>query len=154
MQGIFDLPALSSTAGVDSSVKDFLGKWVVLYFYPKDNTPGCRREGEDFNALYDEFCALGAQVVGISRDNLASHQRFKEKAGFRFDLLSDVDGVWSEFFMVLKDKQMFGRKYKGIERSTFLLNAQGEVVRSWRKVKVAGHAEEVLGALRALLAEI
>ena len=123
--------------------------WKEVYFYPKDATPGCTTEGQDFAALHTHFTALGAQIVGVSRDSLASHEKFRVKQQFPFELVSDPEEILCRAFDVIKEKHNYGKTYMGIERSTFLLNPQGEVVRAWRKVKVAGHAEEVLQALRA-----
>jgi len=121
---------------------------LVVYFYPKDNTAGCTTEGLDFNRLLPEFQALGYTVVGISRDSVKSHQNFCGKQGFRFLLLSDADETVCRLFDVIKEKNMYGKKVFGIERSTFVLDAQGNISREWRKVKAAGHAQAVLDALR------
>ncbi len=122
---------------------------LVLYFYPKDSTPGCTTEGLDFNARLDEFRALGYTVAGISRDSVKSHQNFCAKQQFRFELLSDADETVCRLFDVIKTKKLYGREYEGIERSTFVLDAAGEIRHEWRKVKVAGHAQQVLDTLRA-----
>lgn len=135
-----------------SSGKDFVSNEhlpLVLYFYPKDSTPGCTTEGLDFNARLDEFRALGYTVAGISRDGVKSHQNFCAKQGFRFELLSDKDEAVCRLFDVIKLKKLYGKESLGIERSTFVLDGKGEIVREWRKVKVAGHAQEVLDSLRA-----
>lgn len=147
----FKLPdnlALPMTGGRDFTPADLRGQWTVIYFYPKDSTPGCTTEGLDFRALYAEFQRLGAQVFGVSRDSLASHEKFACKQDFPFPLVSDTDELLCRAFDVIKEKNLYGKIGFGIERSTFLLNPQGEVVREWRKVKVAGHAAEVLEALR------
>jgi peroxiredoxin Q/BCP len=136
-----------STAGT-FKLGDQRGKSVVLYFYPKDNTPGCTMEGSQFRDLYKQFQKSGALVVGVSRDSLKSHQGFKAKMGFPFDLISDPDEKLCAQFDVVKMKNMYGRKVRGIERSTFLIDPEGKLVREWRGVKVAGHAEEVLGAVK------
>ena len=122
---------------------------LVLYFYPKDSTPGCTTEGLDFNARLDEFRALGYTVAGISRDSVKSHQNFCAKQQFRFELLSDADETVCRLFDVIKTKKLYGREYEGIERSTFVLDAAGEIRHEWRKVKVANHAQQVLDTLRA-----
>ncbi|GIX21740.1 MAG: peroxiredoxin [Gammaproteobacteria bacterium] len=138
-----------STAGpVDEGV--LRGRKTVLYFYPRDNTPGCTREGQDFRDLYPRFAAAGAQIFGVSRDSLASHRRFKEKHGFPFELIADPDETLCALFDVIRDKNMYGKKVRGIERSTFLIDADGVLRRVWRKVKVDGHAAEVLAAVEAL----
>ena len=123
---------------------------VVLYFYPKDNTPGCTTEGQDFAALHAKFAKAGALVLGISRDSLKSHAGFKAKMGFPFELLSDPDEALCTLFNVMKMKNMYGKQVRGIERSTFIINAAGMLVREWRGVKVPGHAEEVLATVSAL----
>ena len=120
---------------------------LVVYFYPKDSTPGCTTEGLDFNARLPQFQALGYTVVGISRDSVRSHQNFCSKQGFAFELLSDADETVCKMFDVIKLKKLYGKESLGIERSTFVLNAAGEIEHEWRKVKVAGHAQEVLDAL-------
>lgn len=121
---------------------------LVVYFYPKDNTSGCTTEGLDFNRLLSEFRALGYTVVGISRDSVKSHQNFCTKQGFQFELLSDVDEHVCQQFDVLKLKKMYGKEHIGIERSTFVLNEQGDIVYEWRKVKVANHAQVVLDTVK------
>ena len=131
-------------------LKDLRGKHVVLYFYPKDATPGCTTEGRDFGALHPKFKRQKTEILGVSRDSVASHEKFKEKQGFPFDLLSDPDEKLCRKFDVIKEKNMYGRKVLGIERSTFLIDADGKLRREWRKVKVKGHAEEVLDAVREL----
>ena len=140
-----------STILDDGSVlksKDFNGKYIVIYFYPKDSTPGCTKEGEDFRDLHKEFIKSNAQIYGVSRDSIASHQKFKAKYRFPFHLISDEDESLCKIFDVIKEKNMYGRKYMGIERSTFLINDKGQLLSEWRKVKVKGHAQEVLAALR------
>ena len=121
----------------------------MLYFYPKDSTPGCTTEGLDFNARLADFQALGYTVAGISRDSVKSHQNFCAKQQFRFELLSDADETVCRLFDVIKTKKLYGREYEGIERSTFVLDAAGEIRHEWRKVKVANHAQQVLDTLRA-----
>ena len=126
------------------------GHPVVLYFYPKDNTPGCTVEGAQFRDLHKQFVKLGAIVVGVSRDSLKSHENFKSKMAFPFELLSDVDETLCGRFGVMKMKNMYGKKVRGIERSTFLIGPDGKLVREWRGVKIPGHAEEVLDVVKAL----
>ncbi|MBB3832580.1 peroxiredoxin Q/BCP [Xanthomonas arboricola] len=144
----FDLP-LSLSGGVQASLRDYAGKWLVLYFYPKDSTPGCTTEGLDFNALLPQFKKAGAVVLGVSRDSVKSHDNFCAKQGFTFPLISDSDEALCRAFDVIKEKNMYGKQVLGIERSTFLLSPEGHVVQAWRKVKVAGHAEAVLAAVKA-----
>ncbi len=124
---------------------------LIVYFYPKDHTAGCTTEGLDFNRLLPEFQALGYTVVGISRDSVKTHQNFCSKQGFQFELLSDVDESVCQQFEVLKPKKLYGKEYVGIERSTFVLNKQGDVVHEWRKVKVANHAQDVLNTVSGSL---
>ena len=126
------------------------GKNLVIYFYPKDNTPGCTKEGEDFRDNYNVLKKLNTEVIGVSKDSLSSHQKFINKFNFPFNLISDEDEKVCNLFDVIKEKNMYGRKYMGIERSTFLIDQEGKLVKAWRKVKVTGHAEEVLGAVRDL----
>ncbi|MES3154556.1 peroxiredoxin [Sphingomonas faeni] len=127
-----------------------LGAPLVVYFYPKDDTTGCTTEAKDFSTLADAFAAAGVGVVGISKDTPASHAKFTAKHGLTVSLASDVDGVACEAFGVWVEKAMYGRKYMGIERATFLFGADGTLARAWRKVRVAGHAEAVLAAAKAL----
>jgi peroxiredoxin Q/BCP len=140
---------LASTAG-PFQLSSTRGSKVVLYFYPKDDTPGCTTEGSDFRDLHKEFRRAGCEVFGISRDTLKSHQRFKEKLRFPFELLSDPDEAVCKQFGVMKDKMMYGKKVRGIERSTFVLDEKGKLAREWRGVKVPGHAQEVLNFVKAL----
>ncbi|MBB4606391.1 peroxiredoxin [Xanthomonas arboricola] len=144
----FDLP-LSLSGGTQTTLRGYAGKWVVLYFYPKDSTPGCTTEGLDFNALLPQFTQAGAVVLGVSRDSVKSHDNFCAKQGFTFPLVSDGDEALCRAFDVIKEKNMYGKQVLGIERSTFLLSPEGVVVQAWRKVKVAGHADAVLAALQA-----
>ncbi|MFC7521346.1 peroxiredoxin [Xanthomonas populi] len=143
----FDLP-LALSGGTQTSLRGYAGKWVVLYFYPKDSTPGCTTEGLDFNALLTQFTQAGAVVFGVSRDSVKSHDNFCAKQGFTFPLISDSDEALCRAFDVIKEK-MYGKQVLGIERSTFLMSPEGHVVQAWRKVKVAGHADAVLAALKA-----
>jgi thioredoxin-dependent peroxiredoxin len=140
----------SPSTGGTFRLSDYKGKKVVLYFYPKDNTPGCTTEGAAFRDLQEEFTRAGAAVVGVSRDSLKSHEGFKSKMGFGFELLSDADEKLCQQFGVIKMKNMYGKKVRGIERSTFLIDGDGKLVREWRGVKVPGHAEEVLEAVKAI----
>ena len=132
------------------SLEEAAGKALVLYFYPRDNTSGCTQEGSDFAALHAQFKKARAIVLGISPDSVASHQKFKAKMQFPFDLLSDVDRKVCKLFDVIREKSMYGRKYLGVERSTFLIDAGGVLRHEWRKVKVKGHAEALLAAVKAL----
>lgn len=144
-------PAFSAEATTGTiSLSDFADKPLVLYFYPKDNTSGCTMEGRDFAAHYEEFKALGCEIIGVSRDSLRSHKNFCEKQGFPFPLISDPDEALCKLYDVMKLKKMYGREYMGVERSTFLIDAKGVVAGEWRKVKVPGHVEAVLEALKAL----
>ena len=145
------LPLLLS-GGRQSSLSGHAGRWLVLYFYPKDSTPGCTTEGLDFNALLPDFDALGADVVGVSRDSVKSHDNFCAKQGFAFPLVSDTDEALCRAFDVIREKNMYGRKVLGIERSTFLVDPDGRIARAWRKVRVPGHADAVLEALKEALA--
>ena len=143
----FQLPA---TGDKTARLSEFKGKNVVLYFYPKDNTPGCTLEGQDFRDLKSRFTRANTVVLGISRDSVKSHEGFKEKQEFNFDLLADEDEKVCKLFDVIKLKKMYGRESFGIERSTFLIDKEGVLRRQWRKVKVRGHVEEVLAAAREL----
>lgn len=131
-------------------LKELRGKNVVIYFYPKDSTPGCTTEGRDFSALHTRFKRANTVIFGISRDSIASHEKFKEKQGFKFDLISDPDEKLCKKFDVIHEKTLYGRKFMGVVRSTFLIDADGKLRQEWRKVKVAGHAEEVLEAAKSL----
>lgn len=143
----FDLPATNEQNIKLSSLK---GQKIVLYFYPKDSTPGCTREGQEFRDNQAKFKRAGAVILGVSRDSVTSHEKFKAKQGFKFDLISDKDEVLCEIFDVIKEKNMYGKKVLGIERSTFLIDEKGALHQEWRKVKVDGHVEEVLQAVKAL----
>jgi thioredoxin-dependent peroxiredoxin len=144
------VPDFEATATGERTVKlsDYCGNYVVLYFYPKDSTPGCTLEGQDFRDNIENFTALNAVVLGVSRDTPKSHENFKSKQGFPFDLLSDVDETLCRLFDVIKMKNMYGKQVRGIERSTFLIDPQGVLVREWRKVSVKGHCGQVLLALK------
>jgi len=126
------------------------GRPVVVYFYPKDDTSGCTQEAKDFSCLADDFAKAGAEVIGISPDSEASHKKFKTKHDLSVQLLADDNKDAANAYGVWVEKSMYGRKYMGVERSTFLINSKGKLVRSWRKVKIPGHAEEVLAAVKAL----
>lgn len=134
----------------DFHLADARGHPLVLYFYPKDNTPGCSTEAADFRDQYPDFRAIGAEVIGVSRDSLKSHESFRRRFELPFQLISDPDETLCEHFGVMKMKNMYGRQVRGIERSTFLIDAKGHLVRQWRGVKVPGHVAEVLAATRAL----
>lgn len=138
------------TGGGEISLSDLRGKIVVLYFYPRDDTPGCTTEAIEFSADLPSFRQAGAEVYGISRDTLAKHDRFAAKHDLTVPLLADVDGAVTQAYDVWVEKNMYGKKMMGIERATFLIDAQGNIARIWRKVKVAGHVQEVLNAVRTL----
>lgn len=143
----FSLPA---TGEKTVRLKDLRGKNVVIYFYPKDSTPGCTTEGRDFSENHRKFSRAGTVILGVSRDSLKSHENFKAKQEFPFDLLSDADEKVCNIFDVIKEKNMYGRKVLGIERSTFLIDKEGRLNKEWRKVRVKGHVDEVLDAAKAL----
>ena len=143
----FTLPA---TGEQEISLSDFKGKNLVIYFYPKDSTPGCTREGQDFRDNIAKFRRNKTVVFGVSRDSIKSHENFKAKQEFPFELISDKDEELCKIFDVIKMKNMYGKKVRGIERSTFLINDKGVLKQEWRKVKVDGHVEDVLDAVRAL----
>ena len=142
--------SLPRDGGGELRLADLRGAPVVLFFYPRDDTSGCTREAVAFSGLKPEFDALGAHVLGISKDSVASHEQFRDKHGLTVPLLSDENSDVCERFGVWKEKSMYGKTFFGIERSTFLIDAEGRIAREWRKVKVPGHAEEVLEAVRAL----
>ncbi|MEQ1545277.1 peroxiredoxin [Methyloglobulus sp.] len=146
------MPDFEVQATGDKSLKlsDYRGKTVVLYFYPKDSTPGCTQEGQDFRDNIEKFTALNAIVLGVSRDSLKSHENFKCKQEFPFDLISDKDETLCQLFDVIKMKNMYGKQVQGIERSTFLIDPQGVLVHEWRKISVKGHCDQVLLALGEL----
>jgi peroxiredoxin Q/BCP len=143
----FELP---STSGKTFRLSDYLGKTLVIYFYPKDSTPGCTTQGQQFRDAYAEFQMLGAEIVGISRDSLKSHENFKAKFSFPFDLLSDTEEQACNLFDVIRMKNMYGKQVRGIQRSTFVLDQNGILVREWRGVKVDGHVREVLDFVKTL----
>ena len=141
----------NATSGIHFQLSNFKGKNnIVLYFYPKDGTPGCTLEGRDFRNHISDFDNADTVVFGISRDSLASHEKFREKQSFKFELISDEDEALCQLFDVIKEKSMFGKKYIGIERSTFLINKDGILTNEWRKVRVKGHIAEVLAAAEKL----
>ena len=139
-----------ATGDQSLSLSDFAGQTLVLYFYPRDNTPGCTQEGEAFRDHHDEFRAAGAQIVGVSRDSIRKHDNFRAKYDFPFHLISDADEKLCSAFDVLKEKNMYGRTHIGIERSTFVIDGKGVIRHAWRGVKVSEHVGEVLAAVRAL----
>ena len=143
------IPDFSATSTNDTkfTLSRNNGKNIVIYFYPKDNTPGCTKEGEDFRDLFEAFISNNAIIVGVSRDSVELHDKFICKYNFPFDLIADEDEAVCQLFDVIKEKNMYGRKYMGIERSTFLIDSNGTLINEWRKVKVKGHVEEVLDAL-------
>ena len=143
----FTLPA---TGDQDLSLQDFSGRHLVIFFYPKDNTPGCTREGQDFRDLYEQFTTAGADVLGVSRDSVRTHDNYRNKHGFPFHLLSDKDEALCKQFDVIKEKKLYGRTYMGIVRSTFLLGPDGVLLNEWRNIKVPGHAQAVLETVQAL----
>jgi len=143
-----DLP-LALGDGSSASLRDYRGRWLVLYFYPKDNTPGCTREGQDFAALYPKLRKAGAEVLGVSRDSVKSHANFGSRYEFPFQLASDRDEALCIAFGVIREKVLYGRRYMGVERSTFLIDPDGRIHREWRGVKVPGHTQAVLDALKA-----
>ena len=142
----FTLPA---TGDQNLSLYDFKGRSLIIYFYPKDNTSGCTREGQDFRDLYPQFTASGADILGVSRDSIKMHENFRAKHEFPFQLLSDSDELLCKQFDVIHEKKLYGRTYMGIVRSTFLIDAEGILQQEWRKVRVPGHAQAVLDTLTA-----
>ena len=142
--------SLPSTGDATFRLSEARGKKLVLYFYPKDNTPGCTQQGSDFRDRYREFQRAGCEVLGVSRDSLKSHEGFKAKMKFPFALLSDPEEAVCKQFGVMKLKNMYGKQVRGIERSTFVLDREGRLAREWRGVKVPGHVEEVLNFVKAL----
>jgi peroxiredoxin Q/BCP len=144
------VPAFTATAtsGATVTTKELAGKPFVLYFYPKDDTPGCTLEGQDFRDQHAKFKRLGIEVLGVSRDSLVSHEKFRKKHSLPFELIADTDEKLCQQFRVIKEKNMYGKKVLGIERSTFLVDADGVLRKEWRKVKVDGHVDEVLNAAK------
>ena len=143
----FELPA---TSGHTFKLSDYLGKTLVIYFYPKDSTPGCTTQGMQFRDFYNEFQAANAEIVGISRDSLKSHENFKAKFSFPFELLADTEELACGIFAVMKMKNMYGKQVRGVERSTFVIDKNGSLVQEWRGVKVDGHVQQVLEFVKSL----
>ncbi len=143
----FELPA---TSGISFKLSSYQGKTLILYFYPKDNTPGCTTQGMQFRDSYAEFKAANAEIVGVSRDSLKSHENFKAKFNFPFELLADTEELACGIFGVMKMKNMYGKQVRGVERSTFIIDKNGVLVHAWRGIKVDGHALEVLNFIKAL----
>ena len=143
----FELP---STSGKTFKLSDYAGKMLVIYFYPKDNTPGCTTQGIQFRDSYADFQAANAEIVGVSRDSLKSHENFKAKFSFPFELLADSEELACGLFGVMKMKDMYGKQVRGVERSTFVIDKNGVLVKEWRGVKVDGHALEVLNFIKVL----
>jgi peroxiredoxin Q/BCP len=139
---------LEGTNNTTFSISNFAGKNLIIYFYPKDSTPGCTNESIDFKDNYDVFQKLNTEIFGISRDSLKSHEKFKAKYSFPFELLSDADEIACDLFDVIKMKNMYGKKVRGIERSTFLINTEGKLINEWRGVKVNGHIQELIKFLQ------
>ena len=131
-------------------LKDQMGSYIVMFFYPKDNTPGCTQEGLDFSNNLEKFKKLNTKIYGVSRDSIKSHDNFKNKYKYKFDLISDPDEYLCNLFGVIKEKSMFGKKYMGIERSTFIVDTKRTLIKEWRKVKVNGHSDEVLQYIKNL----
>ena len=140
----------NATNNLSAHINDFKGKIIILYFYPKDATPGCTTEGQEFRDAYPQFKALNAEIFGVSRDSLKSHEQFKAKQNFPFELISDNEEFLCQLFDVIKMKSMYGKQVRGIERSTFIIDANGILIHEWRKVTVKGHVEEVLSTLKSL----
>ena len=142
--------ALPATSEKTLNIEDFKGRNLVIYFYPKDSTPGCTTESQDFTENYAAFQKANTDIIGVSRDSIKSHEKFKAKYAMPFELVSDEEEALCQYFDVIKEKNMYGKKYMGIERSTFLINTDGQLTKEWRKVRVPGHVEEVLQAVQAL----
>ena len=142
---------LPSTSGKDFHLKKDLKNNLIIFVYPKNNTPGCITESNEFAKEYKKFKKLNTEIVGVSKDTIESHHKFKDKFGFPFELLSDPDEKVCKAFDVMKLKSMYGREYMGVDRSTFLINAKGKVLKEWRSVKVKGHVQEVLDATKELV---
>ncbi len=142
--------ALQLTDESHVTLEKLVNKYMVLYFYPRANTPGCSTESQDFSADYEAFKALNCDILGVSMDSLKKQQNFKNKFSMPFELVADVEEVLCQEFDVIKEKNMYGKKFMGIERSTFLVNESGEILQSWRKVKVPGHVQDVLSVVKEL----
>jgi len=145
------VPHLTGTTGDDTELRlsDLKGHWVVMYFYPKDSTPGCTTEAQDFRDLYDDFKKRNVEIVGVSRDSVNSHANFADKQALPFPLIADADETWCKAFDVIHEKVLYGKKHLGIVRSTFLIDPKGHLAQEWRGVKVPGHAQAVLDAIPA-----
>ena len=139
-----------STNDLTITNKELSGKKIIFYFYPKDDTPGCTIEGQDFSKYYNKLKKLNTEIYGVSRDSIKMHEKFKEKFNFPFNLISDSDEKLSNIFDVIKEKNMYGKKYMGIERSTFILDENQKLIKEWRKVKVKDHVEEVINTIKNL----
>jgi peroxiredoxin Q/BCP len=139
---------LEGTNNLSFNLSSFLGKYIVIYFYPKDSTPGCTNEGIDFTENIDKFKKMNVEIFGVSRDTIKSHENFKAKYSFLFELLSDPEEIACNLFGVIKMKNMYGKKIRGIERSTFLISPEGKLINEWRGVKVNGHIKEILEVLK------
>jgi thioredoxin-dependent peroxiredoxin len=143
----FELPA---TSGINFKLSNYLGKNVIIYFYPKDNTPGCTTQGIQFRDYYEKFKSLNTEIFGVSRDSIKSHENFKTKFTFPFELLADTEEIACTLFGVMKMKNMYGKQVRGVERSTFIIDKNGVLIQEWRGVKVEGHAELVLSFIQSL----
>ena len=145
------IPPLIGTTGDDTELElsELKGRWVVVYFYPKDSTPGCTTEAQDFRDLYDDFRKRNAEIVGVSRDSVTSHANFADKQALPFPLIADTDETWCKAFDVIHEKMLYGKTHLGIVRSTFLIDPKGHLAQEWRGVKVPGHAQTVLDAIPA-----
>ena len=141
---------LSSTSGQKFNLKNSFGNFVIIYFYPKDSTPGCTTEGQEFRDSYEKFKKLNTEILGVSRESIKSHENFKSKQNFPFELLSDPDEKVCKAFDVMKLKSMYGREYMGVDRSTFIVDTKGKIIKEWRGVKVKGHVAEVMDAVKEL----
>ena len=139
---------INGTSNLNAHLNDYTGQYVILYFYPKDSTPGCTSEGQDFRDAYEQFKQLNAVIFGISRDSLKSHENFKAKQNFPFELISDTNEEICSLFGVIKMKSMYGKQVRGIERSTFVISPEGVLIQEWRKLSVKGHVAEVLASLQ------
>ena len=139
---------LEGTSNLSFNLSNFIGKYIVIYFYPKDSTPGCTNEGVDFKENINKFKKINVEIFGVSRDTIKSHESFKAKYNFPFELLSDPEEIACNLFNVIKMKNMYDKKVRGIERSTFLINPKGKLINEWRGVKVIGHIEEIFEALK------
>ncbi|MBA2652805.1 MAG: peroxiredoxin [Tatlockia sp.] len=146
------LPSLqfNATNGLQSNLDAYRGKWLILYFYPKDATPGCTQEGQDFRDAYAAIKALNAEIFGVSRDSLKSHENFKAKQQFPFELIADTEEQLCQLFDLMKMKSMYGKQVRGVERSTFLIDPEGVIKHEWRKVSVKGHVDELIKTLQNL----